>query len=318
MGSMALNQMTSYSDFEFGILTASDEYKSSPSTVNYFRDLTHLVHLRIINLGETVINEKDIGGAQVYHLIPRGVILDLGGKTPLVTDSKKPELIQTVEGMIKIVRNERKNGAWVDTSYILEATCFVHGDESLHTEFRAQVHEFLHSDAGELHPGLKNYHVRGLKRLEEGVNDQNSLYNQGNPGNTGNVDQFAPRLSSLASEGRTFNVKQEIYRLPDRLIYNLALLFGAESGSAWDSVQQLLSIGAIGDTVAYHLRHAVSFATLLRAKTYSIHKCQCDDLDIFDTAGGAASLSAADLSPEGELFQYYATVLALHAELEKL
>ena len=54
LGSMALAQMTPYSDLEFAILmeeaqdaAAAEEYKA------YLRQLTHLVHFRVINLGET-------------------------------------------------------------------------------------------------------------------------------------------------------------------------------------------------------------------------------------------------------------------------
>jgi hypothetical protein len=106
LGSMALNQMTPFSDLEFAILTENDDYKNDPSTTDYYKDLTHLVNFRVINLGETVINHKDIGGAMIYHLIQRGVNLDLGGKSPLGREGKVYSLIQTVSGMMHYLRNE--------------------------------------------------------------------------------------------------------------------------------------------------------------------------------------------------------------------
>ena len=53
LGSMALQQITPYSDLEFAILMedAPDE-NTAEEWRKYFRKLTHLVHLRVINLGE--------------------------------------------------------------------------------------------------------------------------------------------------------------------------------------------------------------------------------------------------------------------------
>ena len=58
VGSIALQQTTPYSDLEFAILMedAPDEDEDTAEEWRkYFRKLTHLVHFRVINLGETVL-----------------------------------------------------------------------------------------------------------------------------------------------------------------------------------------------------------------------------------------------------------------------
>jgi hypothetical protein len=91
LGSMPLQQMTPYSDLEFAILTANDKYRASddPKVRNYFTNLSHLLHFKVINLGETVIpaskfkKYNDGFSLHLEHLVKRGFNFDLGGKTVL-------------------------------------------------------------------------------------------------------------------------------------------------------------------------------------------------------------------------------------------
>eukprot|EP00540_Astrosyne_radiata_P011780 CAMPEP_0116842238 /NCGR_PEP_ID=MMETSP0418-20121206/11400_1 /TAXON_ID=1158023 /ORGANISM="Astrosyne radiata, Strain 13vi08-1A" /LENGTH=210 /DNA_ID=CAMNT_0004472815 /DNA_START=1 /DNA_END=629 /DNA_ORIENTATION=- len=82
LGSMALQQMTPYSDLEFAILM--EETENTEIHREYFRQLSHLVHLRVINLGETVLAANRYGKdrqIQLDEFSKPGVNFDLGGKT---------------------------------------------------------------------------------------------------------------------------------------------------------------------------------------------------------------------------------------------
>ena len=155
LGSMALQQITPYSDLEFAILMEDVENEPTAEVWReYFRKLTHLVHFRVINLGETALPysqyKKYKNEVSLDHLGKRGLNFDLGGKTPLgrkdKSHLKKPyELIQPVSGMVYYLHNEEDKMEHMDKllPYILESTCYVHGDSSLHERYVTEKRAFL-------------------------------------------------------------------------------------------------------------------------------------------------------------------------------
>ncbi|MBS4166165.1 Uncharacterized protein NEOC65_001245, partial [Neochlamydia sp. AcF65] len=88
-GSLAREEMTPYSDLEFGILVQDD----NPINKKYFRNLTYLIHLQVINLGETILPALNIPCLKAISffdsMTPRGFAFDGAGvegkgcKTPL-------------------------------------------------------------------------------------------------------------------------------------------------------------------------------------------------------------------------------------------
>lgn len=328
LGSMALQQITPYSDLEFAILTANEDYKQSldQKVREYFKSLSHLVHFKMINLGETIIPTSKYG-LDMSHLVHRAVNFDLGGKTPLGRiDKYKPyELIQTVERMLWYVHNKDDKASYIDKTlpYILEKACYVYGNQKLITDYQALVTEFLHSKINEDDPNsMLHCEVRAMKILKEGVVELD--YIKPDKPETlvqGNIEKFRPDLGKDA--GRLFDVKQEIYRLADRLIHDLGMYYGIEDDSAWDTIDQLERGGIIEAKAANHLRYAVTFATTLRLKTYLHNKAQQEDMSAF-AAGGfglkvspAFHLDAEDLRETGALFRYFYTALPLYTLLRE-
>ncbi|MCC8483337.1 MAG: tetratricopeptide repeat protein, partial [Rickettsia endosymbiont of Labidopullus appendiculatus] len=118
-----------------------------------------------------------------------------------------------------------------------------------------------------------------------------------------------------------------MYRLPDRILYNLGLYYGIEGDSAWDTIDKLRDKKVITSEAATNLKNAVTFATTLRLKTYLHHKAQIEDMSIFVRLAETESelkaqttqifhLSEEDLGEQGGLFQYFYTALPLHKRLE--
>ncbi|MCC8483338.1 MAG: hypothetical protein LN561_02065 [Rickettsia endosymbiont of Labidopullus appendiculatus] len=178
LGSMALKQMTPYSDLEFAILTGNDYYKQSndPKIKQYFKNLSHLVNFKISNLGETIIPTSKYG-LDMSHLVHRGVNFDLGGKTPLGRIDKPYELIKTIDGMLCYVRNAGDKVSHIDKNlpYILEKVCYVYGNEQLVKSYKGKVTKFLHSKNENDPQGRLNCEIRTLKLLEEGAIEINYL-----------------------------------------------------------------------------------------------------------------------------------------------
>ncbi|XP_065671463.1 serine/threonine-protein kinase MRCK alpha-like isoform X2 [Hydra vulgaris] len=330
LGSMALKQMTPYSDLEFAILIENEGQDKSEGSIikQYFKNLSYLVNFKMINLGETIIPTSKYK-LDMSHLVHRGVNFDLGGKTPLgrIEGDKKYELIKTIDRMLYYVRNEGDKASKIDKNlpYILEKVCYVHGNDDLVREYQDKVKKFLHSKNDQ--QDTVNCEARAIKLLTEQVVEFNySEQTLSLDPKKGDLDKLQPDFS-LYAEGKLFDVKQEIYRLPDRMVYNLGMYYGIDGDSAWDTIDKLKYKEVINSEAAVNLKNAVTFATTLRLKTYLHNKAQTEDISIFVKPAEPESehkaqarqifhLSQKDLEEHGGLFQYFYTALPLHSLLE--
>lgn len=308
LGSMALNQMTPYSDIEFAILTENDNYKKDAITRDYFRNLSYLIHFKVINLGETIIPTSRYE-LDMSHLVHPGVNFDLGGKTPLGRiDGDKPyDLIKTVKEMMWYVRNEDNKSEHIDKNlpFILEKVTHITGNEKLVADYKDLVSDFLQQPSEE-NSTLKNHQFRALKVLKEGSVEFNYLQGNGRPlqiVNEGDLQRLGINL--VETEGKFFDLKQEIYRLPDRLIYNLGLYYCIEGNSAWNTVSQLCNKDIISQKASENLSYAVTFANIVRLKNYIDNSGQIDYAPILD------------MRVMPTLFEYFYTALPFHIALEE-
>ena len=332
LGSMAFEEMTPYSELEFAILmeeakdeTGEKEYKA------YLRQLTHLVHLRVINLQETRIPISKYG-ISLEDLSKRGVNFDLGGRTPLGRKDKPYDLIQPVAGMMDYLRNQGDRIDHIDKllPLILESTCYVQGDEELYKGYASEKRVFLRE--GETESGFPVYKARALKKLLEGVVEleySNRGEAKSKPPEQGELADFKSQFG-YHDAGRLYDVKQEIYRLPDRLLYSLAMYYGILPESGWDAVEKLASRGIIGvgsgaKEASHHLQYTVSFARMLRLRTYLHHDQQSEGVTVLSgvsqeetqqEVSKVFSLPPGALQAGGSLFRYYYTALPLHRKME--
>jgi len=331
LGSMALQQMTPYSDLEFAILLEDQEDKETLATHReYFRQLSHLVHFRVINLGETVLPMSKYG-SRLDRFSKRGVNFDLGGKTPLGRSDKDYDLIQPVSEMMNYLRDDEGAISKIDMRLpsILERTCFIYGNQALYDQYNRTSVGFLREEKTE--EGVPVCRHRAQQMLWQ-VKIRPDIYHLdlGNPNLRpspdslfqfqGDINKFDPQFDH---EGLLYNVKQEIYRLPDRLLYGLALYYGILPTSVWDAVEKLHQKGIISAASVPHLQYAASFATLLRLRTYLHHGQQKDSMGMYHGEDPASeeisqhfTLPPAALEEQGSLFKYYYTALPLHSKME--
>ncbi len=168
MGSMSRDEMCPYSDVEFAFLIE----KESQKAMDYFRTLSQILELRIINLGET---KFPIFGDSYSSPTPDGFCMDAGGNTPLGVTGVY-ELIGTPKTLAQFQKIQ-----WMDRSIILpnalSHVCLVAGKEKLVTEYskeKKKVQELIDKEAKSKE---KNSHVLATRLL------------------AGHIEEFSPNLS---------------------------------------------------------------------------------------------------------------------------
>lgn len=310
-GSMALEQMTPYSDLEFAILV---EKKDSKIT-EYFINLTHLVHLKVICLGETIIPNNKYG-VDLRHLVHKGINFDLGDKTPLnsMNDKWKPyDLVQTVEGMLSYVYDKENKVSHIDMflPYILEKTCHIHGNKALTQMYQTEVDNFLFNELDI--KGNYNYQTRALKVLNETLFelDYSSTENHGKQSTIeGNLERFKLKFSKFYTD--TLDIKQEIYRMADRLLYSLGMYYGINSNNVWDTINELCDRGFINERARENFVEQINFCTHLRFKVYSSKNSHTDKV-LF---GECYRDQAIGLNEE-QLLKYFNVMQSLNTLISK-
>ncbi|MGZ6298392.1 MAG: tetratricopeptide repeat protein, partial [Parachlamydiaceae bacterium] len=267
LGSLAREEMTPYSDLEFAILVASEE----EGVKNYFRLFTYLLHLRVINLGETILPALDMSALNWLYddLTPRGISFDgsmpTACKTPLGKQKGRLgdfELIHTPTKMSElqqIQENDPLKRLWVLKRYhlptILSASTYIVGSpqgQTLVEEYQAQVRTFL--SLGE-----------GKKRALDLIEDD--------------LSRFKPQLTEQEN-GKHYNVKKDLYRLPNTMFDGLANYFNLVSTSTWERIEELEKRNLLCPEGANNLKLLTMGAQELRLATYLKHDRQKEHLDL--------------------------------------
>ncbi|XP_035690384.1 uncharacterized protein LOC118425562 [Branchiostoma floridae] len=271
LGSQATELVTPYSDLEFAILI--EEGKDNDDTRRYFLNLTHFLHLKVINLGETILpamaipslndfQSDDPGKAWFFDsATPRGFAFDgfmpWASKTPFGRDQTKTKLpvslIQTPAEMAKFQRLEVTLAEGYHLSDILRRCTFLTGEESLTDEYMRKLSEIMTDDL--LSP-IQSCQSAMLVLL---------LDNRG---------QFFSREPT----GQLINVKNDIYRFPDVALELLSLCYQINLASAWDVIVELKETKKVHEENATHLTVLTSISAEIRLRTYLANGGQKDSM----------------------------------------
>ncbi|XP_078588712.1 uncharacterized protein LOC144869355 [Branchiostoma floridae x Branchiostoma japonicum] len=270
LGSQAIELVTPYSDLEFAILI--EDGKDDDNTRRYFLNLTHYLHLKVINLGETILPAMAIPSLNDYQsedpekdwffdsITPRGFAFDgfmpWACKTPFGRDKTKMKpqvsLIQTPANMAKFQQLNISVSEGYHLSDILRRYVFLAGEEALVNGYEEKISEIIKD-------GL-------LSHVKSRLSAMQILYE--------NRDQF----SNHEPTGELLNVKKDIYRFPGIAIELLALCCQITLSSAWDVIDRLKEMGKIEEENATHLTVLTSISAELRLRTYVANGGQKDNL----------------------------------------
>lgn len=321
-GSMARGEMTPYSDFEWGILLEN----SSEKNKEYFKTLANLLYFKVVNLGETIlpaINIKSLQGMDDY-ITPRGFTFDgqmsracktpFGKKKIFVIDKKSEanfertedgylvpgyELLGTPEELAEYQKEK-----WFEKDRLLPSELcqftLIDGDEKLANDYKELINYIL----DEKTPSNKTLRQeRALKLLEI------------------DLKTFDLKLEDEERNecGKLYDVKKDLYRLPNTILDGLGLYYRLQSNkiwtkSGWDKINEMVTLGLLSSKGATNIKRALSISVYLRLKTYINNGGQREHLSILEPIVTNNNVFCL-VKPNTLLEVYYYTMLPLYEKL---
>ncbi|CAH1779448.1 unnamed protein product [Owenia fusiformis] len=275
LGSLARQEATAWSDLESAILF-DDTNKSEDeitSIKTYFRTLSHLFHIKLINLGETILPSLCIPVLNDFNkelptglknneyfddVTPSGVCFDgampWASKTPLgrrETDTKPPlELIMTARELAEQQREDVCMKEGYHLADVLMSTTLVDGDREMYEEYNKIVDSILQSPSTQ-DSTMTVARFRGIQTfIDDAENEKQKPF-------------------SLFSLERTLSAKKDIYRFATMSINSLKLIHGLSSTCPLDILDELVEVKKISESAAQDLKIMVCIAINLRHSVYA-------------------------------------------------
>jgi tetratricopeptide (TPR) repeat protein len=293
LGSIAKQTATPYSDIEFAILI-EEKHKNNQQIKQYFRNLSKLLCLKINNLQESPIPQTWYHTSLDYAY-NSGIGFDLGGKTPL---NRKRDKDIYIDGRLSYPKDTEKYDLIVTPSEIMtyfdkkyfsidkwlsfeisNVVCLMSNDNTLGESLLFnQYQQLLNNFQSQLDiiTNRPNHQARSLMIMYEGIEQF------GAKKVPSDLAKYDPNnLDNEEKEGALYQIKQDIYRLPDRLIEGLCTFYGIETGgkNSWELVEELFKEtkqrpATINPEAKEQLQIMVSIAVELRLSHDLYHQGQ--------------------------------------------
>ena len=292
LGSLARQEVTPYSDFEFIFLIDRD----TEEIRKYFRNLTYYMHIRVLNLQETLIPSlglKKLNDTYTeskkdnwfWEEGPRGVSFDgafsFASKTPL---GRKPttqknwavEFIKTPKQMAEFQKEDSMLKEGYHVASVLRQVVFVAGEASLVKTYNDEM-EFILKGKAEVQAGSTHGTMSIIQKETQKMLAKD-------------VEKYAPEIGAINNEGTLWHVKKEIYRLTSLVLNATSCLYDIKTASSWDVILQLKDRGFLGEQAAHNLSLALSIGTWLRLKAYMNNKSQAENITVLPQRSDATHL----------------------------
>ena len=316
MGSLARNETTPYSDFEH-IIVLEENCQLKPDyekVLKYFRWLSVIFQIIVINLKETIVPSVDIesfktskkGKSECWFydgITTRGISFDgmmpHACKFPLgqhvLSDKTKKyetELIKSVNEMLKYLASQKdlKNGYHLKD--VLTKVCYVGGERNIFDNFQTKIHHILDKQSqDEKYKEIKKMLIEDL-------------------------DNFATRSNFLKHQSKSFNIKKDLYRSTTIFISALGQVENIHASSCFDIIEGLAEKQMITERFKFKLMFAVAVACELRLKRYMKQKRQDDEIKSLKSHQDAIEQLLENINVT-DLTSYFQIAYALQCSISK-
>lgn len=150
----------------------------------------------------------------------------------------------------------------------MTTVCYVMGSASLVEAYQKEIDKILNakmsasssSSSSSSPVGRKLREIRALELMQ------------------GFVSEFQPKLDQDKIDLRGFDVKKELYRLPQTVISSLALYHGLKAKSSFGQIDELYARKVISKLVAARLKKSLAIIFTLRVQTHLFYKKEMEIL----------------------------------------
>jgi tetratricopeptide (TPR) repeat protein len=323
LGSTAREEATPYSDLEFCILVETN----TDTVQQYFTDFTNLLHLKVVELGETLLPSLGIrslnnfySGSReddwFYDDGPRGFSFDgvmpWASKTPKGRDKtlNKPwiqSLIKTPKEMTDLLTETSIFKEGYHLADVLSTCSLICGDYSLFENYCDFMREYLHETVNNCNSAEVDFestcHINPMSWkeniLQELVEAKKKYHNI--------LEDYVRR------PGESYAMKTDIYRFPSLVVQYVGKYFDVQCSSSWETIDRLVSARILPPEGAHNLRTVLGIAVELRLRTYLSNQSQSEHFN-------ARINYSQDLSDDLSLLlqRFFFTVVPLEEAIEKL
>ena len=275
------------------------------------------IYFQVINLGETILpsmNIEAINGEWFYDdVTPRGVsfdgLLPQACKLPL-GNMKDFELIHTPEKMAEFQSKDWHQKNWSLADTLMTFSPLWSEKSTLVKAYQKETNKILSipcdSESCQHDASSDAWPTRGICRGLQVLQKDLSLYGDMMVGNN-DLD-----------EGKFYDVKKEIYRLPDRVINALAKCCEIKSAGIFTLLDELCEKEVISSEARDNLASASAIAIRLRLFTYLEAGKQGELLSSNSNNKTEEKALVYHMPTDEELFHFFFVAIPLYDELRQL
>lgn len=330
LGSTAREESTPYSDLEFCILVEKD----TEDALQYFTHLTNFFHLKVVELGETILPNLGIQSLNNYYSDSgeddwffdkgcRGFSFDgampWASKVPTGRDKtvRKPwvqPLINTPQNMAGLLSETSVRQEGYRLADVLSNCVLICGEPSLFEDYVHCKREYTIANEG-IQSGNSSPHCTGTPvcNCNASLRKQRILQELVEVGS-----QYRTSLPNyIRHSGGNYIVKRDFYRFPSLILEYLGSYYNIEEPSSWVTINELESNSYLSVDGAHNLRTALSIGLELRLRAYLDNQSQSEYFNGFWNLVAGRDVETP-VTLELLLLRYFFTVVPLEDAIKEV